>query len=59
VLPLFPLWLAVIVVVPVWRAVAKPVLLMLATFDEEELHVAEDEMSLLVPSPNVPSAVNC
>ena len=57
--PLFPLSLAVIVVTPVWFAVASPVLLTLATLDEEEVQVAEELTSLLVPSPNVPVAVNC
>ena len=57
--PLFPLSLAVMVVIPVWFAVASPVLLMLATLVEEEVQVAEEDTSLLVPSPNVPVAVNC
>lgn len=57
--PLTPLSVAVIVVVPVATAVARPVLLIVATLGAEELHVAEEETSLLVPSPNEPIAVNC
>src|SRR2546423_9056061 len=43
VVPLTPLWLAVIVVVPVLTAVARPVLLTVATPGEEELQVAEED----------------
>jgi hypothetical protein len=59
VLPVTPLWLAVIVAVPVWFAVARPVLVILAIFAGEELQVAEEETSLLLPSPKLPVAVNC
>ena len=59
VVPLTPLWLALIVVVPVLTAVARPVLLMVATPGEEELQVAEEEISLLELLPKVPVAVNC
>ena len=59
VLPLCPLWLAVMVVVPVLMALARPELLIVATVASEEPQLADDEMSLLVPSPKLPIAVNC
>lgn len=59
VLPLCPLWLAVMVVVPVLMALARPEPLIVATVASEELQLADDEMSLLVPSPKLPIAVNC
>jgi hypothetical protein len=50
---------AVIVVLPVLTAVANPVLLIVATLDEEDDHVTDDVMSFLELSPKVPVAVNC
>jgi len=49
----------VIVLLPVLWAVASPVLLMVATFVEDDFHVTDEVRSLLVLSPNVPVAVNC
>jgi hypothetical protein len=50
---------AVIVVVPRFRAVAKPLAVIDATPVFEELHVAVPVMSCVDPSENVPIAVNC
>lgn len=56
---MIPLSLAVIVVVPVLPAVARPELLIVATFVEDEDQVTDDVTSLLELSPKVPVAVNC
>lgn len=50
---------AVIVVVPKFRAVAKPLAVIDATPVFEELHVDVPVMSCVDPSENVPIAVNC
>jgi len=50
---------AVIVAVPAARAVAKPVLLTVATVVSEELQAAWVVISPLGPTANVPVAVNC
>ncbi len=50
---------AVIVVVPRFRAVAKPLAVIEATPIFEELHVTVPVMSCVDPSENVPIAVNC
>ena len=59
VLPLILPEVAVIVVLPAARAVAKPVLLIVATVVLLEAQVAELVMSLVVPFENVAVAVNC
>src|ERR1700747_1979965 len=59
VLPLIVPGVAVIVVLPGARAVAKPVLLIVATVVLLEAQVAEFVMSLVVPFENVAVAVNC
>jgi hypothetical protein len=59
VLPLIVPEVAVIVVLPGARAVAKPVLLIVATVVLLEAQVAEFVMSLVVPFENVAVAVNC
>ena len=50
---------AVMVVVPAARAMARPLLLTVATDVLDELQVTETVMSWIVPSENVPVAVNC
>ena len=50
---------AMIVVVPVASALARPVLLTVARFGADEFQVAIPVMSWLVPSVKVPVAVNC
>ena len=50
---------AVMVVVPAVRAVARPLLLTVATAVLDELQVTEIVTSWVVPSENVPVAVNC
>ena len=59
VLPLIPPELAWIVVEPVPAAVARPAALIVATVTAVELHVAVLVRSCVVPSLNVPVAVNC
>jgi hypothetical protein len=51
--------LAAIVVAPGANPVASPPELMLAIFGAVELHITESVMILLLPSLNVPKAVNC
>ncbi len=51
--------LAVMVVAPVATAVARPVLLIVATDVFDELQVTCKVKSWVVPSENVPVAVNC
>ena len=51
--------LAVMYVVPVPCAVAKPLLAMVATLSLDEPQVTASVMSTLVPSSSVPMAVNC
>jgi hypothetical protein len=51
--------LAVIVVTPEAIPVASPPVLMLAISGAEELHITESVTFLLLPSLNVPMAVNC
>ena len=48
-----------IVVEPVPTAVARPAVLIVATVPAEELHVAVLVRSCVVPSLNVPVALNC
>lgn len=50
---------AVMVVVPRLRAVARPLTVIDATLVFDEVHVAVPVMSCVVPSENVPVAVNC
>jgi hypothetical protein len=50
---------AVIVVVPAFAALARPVLLMVATAVLEEVHVTPELMSETVPSLKKPVAANC
>ena len=51
---------AVMVVLPTLvPAVARPELLMVAMFAEEDDHVTVEERSFVLLSPNVPVAVNC
>ena len=50
---------AVIVQLPATRVVASPELLMLATFPSEDIQVALFVMSWMLPSLNMPVAVNC
>jgi hypothetical protein len=50
---------AVMVVVPRFLAVTTPLTVMLAIVGAEELHVTDPVMSWVVPSENVPVAVNC
>jgi hypothetical protein len=50
---------AVIVRVPFPLPVARPELLMVARLEEDELHVTEEVMLPVVPSPKVPIALNC
>ena len=59
VLPVMLLEAAWIVVVPAPTAVAKPAALIVATVTTEELHVAVLLRFCVVPSLNVPVAVNC
>jgi hypothetical protein len=59
VVPLTPAELAVIVVAPADVAVATPALLMVATADVEEIHVAELVTFNVEPSLYVAVAVNC
>src|ERR1700676_3175103 len=59
VLPVMLLEAAWIVVVPVPTAVAKPAALIVATVTAEELHVAVLVRFCVVPSLNVPVALNC
>src|ERR1700722_13671676 len=59
VLPVMLLEAAWIVVEPVVTAVAKPAALIVATVTAEELHVAVLLRFCVVPSLNVPVAVNC
>lgn len=59
VLPLMVPEVAVIVVLPGDTAVARPVLLMVATAVLLEFHVTEFVMLLVVPFENVAVAVNC
>ena len=59
VLPLIPPELAWMVVEPVPAAVARPAALIVATVTAEELHVAVLVRFCVVPSLNVPVAVNC
>lgn len=58
-LPLIESSVAAIVVVPRLRAVASPLAVMLAMPVFDELQVAVSVMSCVVPSENVPVAVNC
>lgn len=51
--------LAVIFVVPVATAVARPLLLIVATPVLDEPHVTSSVMLVVVPSFNVPMALNC
>lgn len=53
-----PLWVALTVVVPPVSPVAKPVAVIVATAVLEELHVAELVRFCVLPSLNVPVAVN-
>lgn len=48
-----------IVTVPAAIPVAKPAVLMSATFESEELHCAELVTSLVVPSESFAVAMNC
>ena len=57
--PFTPLVVAVTVAVPAARALAIPPTVMLATFESDELHCTEAVMSLVVPSLNLPVALNC
>ncbi len=50
---------AVIVVVPIATAVARPEELMVAKVGFDEAHVTDDVMSFVDPSPSVAVAVNC
>ncbi len=50
---------AVMVAVPPATAVARPVLVTVATDKLDELQVTEEVITLVVPSENVPVAVNC
>src|SRR5580704_14625666 len=50
---------AVILVIPVACAVARPVLLIVATLVLDEFHVTSPVISVVVPSVNVPIALNC
>ena len=59
VLPLMLPELAWMVVEPVPTEVAKPALLMVTTVRAEELHVAVLVKFCVLPSLNVPVAVNC
>lgn len=59
VLPLTEPEAAVIVTVPSFRAVARPLTVIDATLFFEELQVTVPVMSCVVPSENVPTAVNC
>ena len=59
VLPLMLPELACTVVEPVPTEVAKPAVLMVATVRADELHVAVPVKFCVVPSLNVPVAVNC
>src|SRR5580693_2661561 len=51
--------IAVILVVPVACAVARPLLLSVATLVLDEFHVTSPVISVVVPSVNVPIALNC
>ena len=57
--PLIPDWVAEIVVCPTASPVARPVPLTLATVVVDELHVTEFVRVCVLPSLNVPVAVNC
>jgi hypothetical protein len=59
VLALRPPEAALIVVVPRFTAVARPLPSIVATLGDDDVHVAVLLMSLVVRSPNVPVAVNC
>jgi hypothetical protein len=47
------------VVPEVFAAVASPELLMVAILVEDDVQVTDDVMLCVLPSPNVPVAVNC
>ena len=51
--------LAIMVVLPAATAVARPLLLTVATDGFEELQVTCEVKSFVVPSENVPVAANC
>ena len=51
--------LAVIVVLPLLKALAEPIELMVATKSDEEFHVTDEVKSSVPPSANVPVAWNC
>lgn len=53
-----PVWEAVMLVEPVLTAVARPLALILATAELDEAHVAEVVRFCVLPSVNVPVAVN-
>ncbi len=57
--PLTDSKVAVIVVFPKLKPVARPLVLMVATAVADELQTADAVMSWVVPSVNVPLAVNC
>ena len=57
--PLIPDWVAEIVVCPTASPVASPVPLIVATVVPDELHVTEFVRVCVLPSLNVPVAVNC
>jgi hypothetical protein len=59
VLALKPPELALIVVVPRFTAVARPLLSTVATLGEDDVQVAVLLMSFVLRSPKVPVAVNC
>jgi hypothetical protein len=56
--PLTPPKVAAITLVPLAHVVARPVLLMVATADADELQLATAVMSCMLPSVNVPTAAN-
>jgi hypothetical protein len=57
--PSTPPNVAVITLVPLLQPVARPVLLMIATAETDELQLATLVMSCMLPSVKVPTAVNC
>ena len=58
-LDVIPFWVAVMLLLPVATPVARPVAVIFATFAAELAHVAVFVRFCVLPSLNVPVAVNC